>query len=150
VAINNKPVLGNEPQYLLPETAKKYSPPVLGEAGNNFEKYIFQQATHELDMLEDGTYILRVDRLVIDDEGKVAYYQPGGIELFMGSNESKPAIHDDTRMAINQKLASILDGPVTFKPAVKDGKPVNVRMSLTKYAIEVKNHKSKLVGRGGC
>lgn len=150
LAINNKPIMGNEVQYAIPDANKKYTPPVFTETGNDLEKYIFTKTADKLNQLEDGTYILRVDRLVIDENGHVAYYEPHGIETYMGSMDKLPAISEGINTAIKQEVAALLDGPVSFKPAVKDGKPVNVRMSLTTYAIEVKNHKSRLVGRGGC
>lgn len=150
LAINNKPIIGNEVQYAIPDANKKYSPPVFTEMGNDLEKYIFTKTADKLNQLEDGTYILRVDKLVIDENGHVAYYEPQGIETYMGSMDKLPVISETINTAIKQEVAALLDGPVKFNPAVKDGKPVNVRMSLTKYAIEVKDHKSRLVGRGGC
>lgn len=150
VAINSKPILGNEVQYVMPDANKKYTPPVFAEAGSNLEKYIFTKTADKLNQLEDGTYILRIDKLVIDENGNIAYYEPHGVETYMGSMDKLPAINEAINTSIKQEVTALLDGPVKFNPAMKDGKPVNVRMGLTNYAIEVKNHKAKLVGRGGC
>lgn len=150
VAINGQPILGNEPQYLQPEYNNKYSLPVFTGSGNDLEVYLFTTLKKELNQLEDGRYILRLNRLVIDNQGNIAYYEPEGIDWFMGSEETLPVIPDNIRQAINQKLTSACNAPLKFKPALQDGKPVNVRLSLDKYAIEVKDHKAALVERGGC
>ncbi len=149
VVINGKPIWGNEPKYMLQDITANYIAPVVSGAVNNFDQYLFSILQKDLDQLEDGSYSLNVNRLVIDEKGNIAYYELEGICL-LGQYEKKPVIRDDVRNTINQKLIEILDGSVKFKSALKNGMPVNARLSLENYQIVVKKHKAQLIEMGGC
>lgn len=150
VAINGKPILGNEPQYLLPGEYINYTPPVFNGSALSLDEYLFSELKGELDKLEDGVYRLNINRLLVDDEGKLAYYENKGIEISMGDFETKPVMDEQTMNEINRKLDGLLEGPVTYKPAVKEGKAVNVRLGFGNYYIVVKQHKAQLAERKGC
>jgi hypothetical protein len=150
VAINGKPIFGKEPQYIHPEYNRNYSEPVCLGSSKLIDPYLFSMIKNELDQLDHGTYIFNINSLVIDDQGKVAYYENAGISSYMGSSEKKPMNSQKLLKGITQKLTDVLNGPIKFKPALRDGKPINVRMNMGYYMIEVKNHKAVLLERTGC
>lgn len=150
VNLNGKPILGNEPQYLHTGSNTRYTTPVFITGRGNMYEYLFAQLKTELDKLEDGGYVLNIDRMVVDDKGDLAYYENKGIELLKYPVDNPTALKEDNRKAIHTKLNDMLDKSVKFKPAQQDGKPVNVRLSLPMYEIVVKNHKAQLVERKGC
>ncbi len=150
VAINGKPVLGSETLYMLPDEVPQYTTPVLSGTTAGFEEYVYAQLKNELDKLEDGSYTVNINRLVINDKGEIAYYENKGLQLFMGTNEKRPVMNMGTLTSINKKIGEILEGPLKFKPALKDGQPINVRLSMANYQVIVKDHKARVAGRGGC
>ncbi len=150
IAINGKHIFGHEPQYMLSEAEAKYFPPVFYDAEKDFEKFLFSKTVNELNTLEDGSYIFHLKGLVINDKGNVAYYEKPSIQLFIISDEKNPIIADAVKQKIEQQFIEVLEGSLKFKPALKNGKPVNARLSLEKYIIDVKSHKAQLVERGGC
>lgn len=151
VSINGKPILGNEAQYVLPKQVTNYQLPVFVGPGNDLEKYLFQQLHADLNKLDDGVYLFDVNRIVIDDNGNVAYFESNGMVSAKGWGGTPYAtIRSDLSQELDRKIVSILNGRVKFKPAVKEGKPVNARVNVGTYAVEVKNHTARLVQRGGC
>ena len=151
VSINGKPILGNEAQYVLPKQVTNYQLPDFVGPGNDLEKYLFQQLHADLNKLDDGVYLFDVNRIVIDDNGNVAYFESNGMVSAKGWGGTPYAtIQSDLRQELDQKIVSLLNGRVKFKPAVKEGKPVNARVNIRTYAVEVKNHTARLVQRGGC
>ncbi len=150
VALNGKPVYGNERQYLLSGDDQKFIPPSFNNEGKNFDEYLFAKLKKNLDQLENGYYIFSLSRLVIDDHGSIGYYEHPAIELYMGPDEKKPIISEDVKKGIEQQLVDVLNEPLRFKPAFKEGKSVNARLTLGNYQIIVKDHKAVLADRGGC
>jgi len=150
VLLNGKRIYGSEEQYFQPEADAKYTSPVFSGAGVNADQYLFAQLKNDLDKLENGSYILRVNNLVINDKGNIAYYENAGIDFSWREEKKNPLIADDVKHTINEKLVDALDHSIQFKPALKSGKPVNVRLVMGQYQIEVKNHKAQLVERAGC
>ncbi|MBK7763284.1 MAG: hypothetical protein IPI46_07905 [Bacteroidetes bacterium] len=150
IAINGQPIIGNESQYFMPHVDTKYSMPIVLGPEIDPEAYLFTKLNDQLNKLEDGTYVLHVDRLVIDTKGMVAYYENPGFDLFMGSSEKLPVIKDEIKQGVEQKMIELLNGSLQCKPAHKNGKPLNVRLPLNKYQINVKGHMAKLVERAGC
>ncbi len=150
VAINGKPIFGKEQQYDLSEYDSKYNRPIFSGQAKDAEDFLFIQLKNELDQLEDGQYIFSLNRIVIDEYGEVAYYENNGIALDMGPDEKRPVINDGLSATIQKKLTDAMNGSLSFQPALKDGKPVNVRIDMRNYVIVVKNHQASLVARGGC
>jgi|GEM_PF-442139 len=151
VAINGKPILGNEAEYVLPKHITNYQQPVFIGPGKDLEKHLFQQLHADLNKLDDGVYLFDVNRIVIDDHGNVAYFESNGMVSAKGWGGTPYAtIRSDLSQELDQKIVSLLNGRVKFKPAVKEGKPVNARVNVRTYAVEVKNHAARLVQRGGC
>jgi hypothetical protein len=150
VAVNGEPIYGKEPQYWLASGEADYTAPAFDAPVRSLDEYLFARLKPELDKLENGTYIYNIDRMVVSAAGKLVYYEPRGIEIYMSREEHQPKLDKDLVQSIDHKLAEAIGAPFIFKPAYKNGKPVSVRISLGNWAVEVKNHKAKLVDRGGC
>lgn len=150
VTLNGKHIYGNEPMYYIPDAETKYTAPILDHEAGDLEKYIFAQLKNDLDKLPDGGYDLKVNRVVIDDQGSVAYYEIAGLSVFAHPLNKKAVVSNELRQAINGKIATSLNSAPKFTPAAKDGKPVNVRLTLDKYELVVKGHQAQLVERRGC
>ncbi|MBS1587521.1 MAG: M56 family metallopeptidase [Bacteroidetes bacterium] len=150
VALNGEAIYGKETQYWLASGETDYTAPTFDAPTRSLDEYLFARLRPELNKLENGTYIYNIDRMVVSAAGKLAYYEPRGLEIYMSPEEHQPKLDKGLVQNINQKLAEAIAAPLNFKPALKNGKPVNVRISLGNWAIEVKDHKAKLVDRGGC
>lgn len=150
ITLNGEPIFGKEEQYFMPDADKKFSEPVIVGTEKNVEAYLFANLKSTLNNLDDGFYVFHLDRLVIDQDGNIAYYEKPGLDIYMGESEKRPTISADVKQLIEQKLIELLDGNLKFKPAIKDGKPIHARMPTDKYQIIIKNHKAELAARGGC
>jgi hypothetical protein len=150
VKINGKPIYGNETHYWQPDENMKYTIPMLSTPEKDLEQIFFAKLKNELSKLEDGYYTFRVNDLVIDEQGKVAYFESRSIDALPETSGDYPKISNEVKEQINQTLEEILNGFDRFKPALKNGKAINVRLSLGNYEIKVKNHQAKLVERAGC
>lgn len=150
VALNGEPVYGRESQYWLANGDSDYVAPVYTGPEKSIDDYLFAKLQPELDKLEDGVYRYDIDRMVLSAKGKLVYYEPRGISIDMSEQEAQPKLDKNVIQNINHQLAEAIEGSLSFKPALKDGKPVNVRISLGNWVVLVKNHKTKLVERAGC
>jgi len=150
VAINGKPVLGNEPKYFLTDNEKNFTAPLLGIGFKDIEQYIFAQLQPQLNKLENGEYNFNIERVVLNDQGKVAYYEANGISVYTAPYEKERIIERSLKQAIDERVKNVLETSPAFRPAIKDGKAVNVRLTTGNYDIIVKNHQARLVERKGC
>lgn len=149
VKINNQVIYGNESHFLIPKFETDYSSPVL-QSARYLDEYLFVNLKNELSKLEDGRYELRLNNLVVDDKGKIAFFDQAAIEPYLSPDDKELIYRKEVRQSLQKRLLDILQGPIQFKPAMKNGKPVNVRFHLEGFLISVKNHEVKLVERPGC
>lgn len=149
VALNGNPIYGNEPQYLNSYIGNGYSKPGFG-AYADLEEFLFNAVRKELELLDNGEYLFNINRIVLDDKGRIAYYEPKGFDIYTDPYREKPLVNQRLHRSIQQKLEEAMDNATGFQPAMKDGRPVNVRVSLNAYTLIVKNHKPQLVRREGC
>jgi beta-lactamase regulating signal transducer with metallopeptidase domain len=145
--INGKPVFSDDPLYKLAHPEVAYVKPMFRGPKNDLDQYLFSSLHDELNKLPDGVYILQVNNLVVDQTGSIAYYEAKGI---LPDSDDTPVIDDNLKSAINEKLSQLLDSHLKFKPASRNGEPVNVQLQLNAHRVEVKNHAAVLVARGGC
>jgi beta-lactamase regulating signal transducer with metallopeptidase domain len=151
VAINGRPIYGDEAKYKFVQPSPGYAPPAYNGPEKDPEHYLFSSLKNDLEKLENGLYTLNINNVVLDNNGRIAYYEYEGLIARPYGGRLVPAIPNDLRNSINAKTTGILDGEINFAPVkVKDGKPVNVRLQLNTYEIEIRNHKAKLVQRRGC
>jgi beta-lactamase regulating signal transducer with metallopeptidase domain len=149
LSINGKHIFGQESQYLMSDADVDYTAPVFGEAGD-FEEYLFSKLQPELNKLDDGAYGFKVNRVVIDDRGAIAYYEEQGIEKYIELYAQGRDISKNLKEAIQKKMAEALNTSVKFTPAQKDGRAINARVGVGIYNILVKHHKATLMKDGGC
>ena len=72
-------------------------------------------------------------------------------EVWGAASSPASSISADHKRALDHELFDLLNGPMKFTPALRpDGTPINARMELPMYEIEVKDHKAKLFERKGC
>jgi hypothetical protein len=104
-----------------------------------------------LAQLPTGQYFFSLRNAVLDEKGKLVYYEQEGIGIYASSSdESMPVIDDKVKKSILLKLQSVLTQSANIQPAYKGNQAVPVRLELGKYIIQVKDHKAQLVERGGC
>ncbi|RYZ15969.1 MAG: hypothetical protein EOP49_52320 [Sphingobacteriales bacterium] len=154
VSINGEPVYGNEdvnaypflsnnlPKYAGAQFTIPYDRTTL----QSLDQYLFAKLEKDLSKLGDGAYYLGLDKVIINDEGQVAYYEFKGLHT-----PTNHQIREDLRNNIDGKLKAILDGPLQLLPAEMEGRKVHVRYRANGYRFHVKDHKAVLeVGNGGC
>jgi len=149
VKINGKMIYGNEPQFMISKFESDFRAPIIN-SGKHLDEYLFLNLKDELDKLDDGVYAFRLNNLVIDDKGKIAFFDMATLDLDMSPDEKRPNYSEQSKQIIEKKFREILESPILFKPAIKNGKPINVRFGLGNYNIKVKNHTAKLIDRPGC
>lgn len=149
VAINGKPIFGNEPRFKPSNGGVVYTAPVLEEAGKDLEQFLFSKLRDDVSKLEDGIYTFGVSNVVIDEQGRIAYYETKGIS-HVGPRDLVPAISEGLKKPIDQKTVDVLESGLHFRPALKDGKPANVRLDFELHQIEVKGHTARLREPVGC
>jgi len=111
---------------------------------NGLVQYIHKNAKNTIEKLQDGNYILLLNDVVIDKEGKIAYYEYNG--LINAELADNFPLKEETEMAI---VNLILNAP-KYSPATKNNLPVPYLMTYVyekvvnreyPYSFTVKNHK---------
>ena len=150
VTINGKPIFGNEQEYFLSPAYTNETTPVVDRTDRSFDEFIFGKLKEEISKLNNGDYVLHINRIVIDEQGKIAYYENEGISFITSSSGNLSIIDENVKKDIHDKITAILENDIKFKPALKDGKPVNARLSFGNYDIIVRDHKASIQERTGC
>lgn len=151
MTLNGKKIYGNESQYKLSADQSYDREPQFSSATKNIEQYLFSQMQQSLAQLPTGQYFFSLRNAVLDEKGKLVYYEQEGIGIYASSSdESMPVIDDKVKKSILLKLQSVLTQSANIQPAYKGNQAVPVRLELGKYIIQVKDHKAQLVERGGC
>jgi hypothetical protein len=86
VKINNKPIYGNEAQFMIPKFDADYLLPVMN-AAKNLDEYLFIHLKKELARLADGRYELRLNNLVIDEKGNIAFFDIATLEPYISPDD---------------------------------------------------------------
>lgn len=151
VSLNGQPVFGSERYYDIFNEQKPYTPPTLSGDEQHLEQYLFKHLEQDLNGLEDGRYVININNLVIDNQGRVAYYDEVEIIPDYAPVEDKPMINAQLQKNINSQVVELLEaGTIRFQPAVQEGKAINVRLNPQDYQVLVKGHKATLVERPDC
>lgn len=151
VSLNGKPIFGKEQYYLIPDKDTSYSTPVILSSANNIEEFLFSALKTSLSKLDDGLYRFDIKRLVVDEKGEPAYYELKGIYQNIDPLVGESTLKNEIKRKIDSEIAALLKDKLKFKPAVKDGQPVNVRMMMNRnYVIKVKQNKAELINDFGC
>ncbi|MBK8143696.1 MAG: hypothetical protein IPK62_01225 [Bacteroidetes bacterium] len=148
--LNGKPIFGKEEDYLLNDYDSRYTDPVLISSSKNLPTHIFMQLKNEFDKLDDGEYYLRGNNMVIDDKGKMAFYENVGLDNYTPTGDRKPENAQELMKRIEERMVSILNDEVRFKAAHKEGKAVPTRFHFGNFQIRVKNHQARFLEGVGC
>ena len=132
-AVNGKPVHQDQAMF---------APIYLG-AENSLEQYVFNQLKPELDKLDDGSYNISAFNVVVDEKGKLVYYETSGIQPV----QNKQIIKQEIKDRIDKSLFKALNNSMKFKPAVLKGEKVNSIIDLQlsgKHQIVVTDHNASI------
>jgi hypothetical protein len=101
--------------------------------------YVLKGLNSEFSKLPDGRYLVYVSNIIVDNKGKVVYYEYEGI----ASERSKVKIPDSVKNAIDVKIDPLATRLV-FKPGRMNDKPVTVRTDIDfgMFTIVVKKRKA--------
>ncbi len=135
------------------------SPPSL--TVSKLKHYLLYQLGHTLTGLGDGMYRIYLDNVIIDDRGKVAYYNFGGIQYaqkpqtttnrksgssirvaFKTDWQNLPEAH---QQKIKQKLEDIIDNMPAHTPAKAYNHPVIYRMEMKTFTNLFEVEKGTLI-----
>jgi hypothetical protein len=119
--------------------------PVYKGPGGDLSKYAYEKLAEDLKQLEDGMYGVTVFNLIVDENGKVVYYDFPGIRRSSSyPGGSGAPISDDIKKSIDKKVYAILEGRPEFAPATAEGKPV-ISVADMSVRVVVKNHELTII-----
>ncbi len=108
------------------------------------EEKILDAVKPELAQLPDAdNYVISIFNMVVDEKGKLVYYDIRGLERYYNMSDNIPehsGITPELKATVAAKVSSFLDGPLQFKPAILDGKPVVCNADQRAMNFSVKNH----------
>lgn len=131
-----------DPKPQLINGKKIYTPNELeGEKGQNrrytkpsayssaaMKEYLLGNMKKELKKLDDGDYRLIVENIVMDNKGKLAYFEFGGLKKVIkleGARQKTEDIDKKTEEKFAKKIALLINSAPSHSPAVYDGNEVN-------------------------
>lgn len=159
VKMDGLPIFGANKEHLPKEST--FQPPVF--EGSNLGAYLVSAHQQLFDQLEDGTYSLWLNDLVIDKEGKLVYHTNTELvandqmtQLHMtGDNKAEmitsgtPGKPQTVIKEIKEKMDAALVKNTRFKPGTVNGKPVAAYYDFTadnSSNIIVSNHHARYAG----
>jgi len=129
VKMNGKKLLNTDEVTTQAEPPGKYK---------RIENHILRALNSEFEKLPDGSYMLDLHEIVLDNMGKIVFYEYNGISG-KGATQAPP---EEIKKAIMNKIDDIILSAPVYKPAKANGKAVPVRTDifLSDYKIEISNH----------
>jgi beta-lactamase regulating signal transducer with metallopeptidase domain len=116
-----------------------------------FQEYIFGALEADLNTLHDGFYDLELRNIVIDEKGRLAYYEGRGVITAEGNRrELTSLISADKKLMLDKKLKDLLEAAPKFNPAIMDGRRVPSIYRPSRYNIIVTNGHAVLKEAPGC
>lgn len=149
--INGEIIVKNFPGNPLPTSVngvkvyhmytEKSIPPKADIGGLSIEDYLLQNLKDEFIPVSNDIRAFRIDlsNVIIDDKGKVAYYESKGVNGYMADGTERRCAN-----VVSAKLKKLLSDMPAMIPATKAGKPVagHTAVYLKNYRIEVKDQKA--------
>jgi hypothetical protein len=105
-----------------------------------FEDAVLESLVMEFNALADGFYHLAIANIVVDESGKVVYYEFGGIT---GQRNGVPVVLSDVQLSgFAKSLDEAISSAPPMKPALMDGRGVlvNSDISFSDYKVGVHGH----------
>jgi hypothetical protein len=141
--------LNGEKIYTRMEYNPKKEPvadmPKIKSKHKNLPAYLHAGIQDEVKKLDSGKYFFWIENVVVDEKGKVVYYENNGVFQMRKDID----LQKQRKETIDKKIASLLD-EATFEPAQLDGKPVpylipSIHSFYYGYEVEqdliINNHK---------
>lgn len=112
-------------------------------------EYLLNNLKSELEKLDDGGYRLGINNVVLDQKGKIVYYEYSGIVTASDTipDEKLPKANKEVSAEVGRKIGPLLNNYPARNPAHLNGKGVPFLLYYTPEFLNiftVKNH--KLVG----
>lgn len=129
IKFNGKKLCTTDDVTSRPEPKEKY---------RTIESHLLNGLSAEFAKLPDGGYWIDLTNVVLNDYGKVIYYEYNGFE----ANSKSPKVSADIAKAIAGKIDDLMMTAPQYVPAKINGKAVPVRTDVvtTEYKIEVTDH----------
>lgn len=109
------------------------------------EEYVLKNIAGGLNSLPDGDYNLRISNIVVSENGKVVYYDYGGVERKFYPNTWKPVAKDSVKQ-ITAGIDKFLNDAPALSPGTLKGKavPAILPTEFSRVNIIVKNHQATI------
>lgn len=105
------------------------------------EEYILYNIKQDKNLKElpDGTLYIHLRNIVVDENGKIRYFNYSGTRFSSVRDIAMRSVNDDN---IIQQLKTLVANAPAMQPAMLNGKKVPVRLNtaLTDYKVVVKDH----------
>jgi hypothetical protein len=132
----------------VPISFKADKAPYFTAPDKNAGKYLIKRLDKELSQLQNGTYVLRLNNIITDEKGRIAYFDYGGIEPARsrtadGSGAQAP-IDKQLQENISNKVYGLIDKAPPYIPGSLNAQ--NVPAYAEEYASQlftVKDHQVK-------
>lgn len=120
--------------YTITEIPGK--PPKLGDLANNastltsqvLKDYLLTKMDKELQLLDDGIYYVHITNIVVDETGKIVYYNFQGItkgqEVSKDGNSPEVRLAPPIQSSFAQAIEKLIDMAPLHDPAVVEGREV--------------------------
>lgn len=118
-------------------------PPQPSIDNGSIEDYIIKGLSKELKALPDGLYGLVIKQIIVDEQGKIAYYNFKGVEQ-QDFEHFGQFLKPDAVKGIKAGLEKLMDNAPAMKPATIKGKVVVALLpnAFLSTIITVKNHQA--------
>ncbi len=107
------------------------------------EDYILAKVSKRLRVLTDGSYIIRMQNVVVNKNGEIVYYELGGIVGLKNGERYRGelAVPFTTKVSIDNEVRAIMNSAPSMKPAKIDGRRVYyiADVYLSDFKIVMKN-----------
>lgn len=132
----------------------------MGEAATNvadvdaggIKEYLLSNMKDEIAKLDDGSYVLHLDNIVMDERGAIVYYEYNGLtgakpfaQAPPGQEEKNiaPEVSKSTNDEFGKKVSALMENAPLHGPANFKGYPVPYLINSIAFwnSFTVKNHK---------
>ncbi len=132
IAMNGKKIYyANEVTSVPQRTAKALS----------IEDNILMNLATDMKTMADGVYRIDMGNVIVDEHGKVVYYEYGGIEG-QDKNGKQIKLTTDVKKKLDDRITMLIETSPQMKPASLNGANVVINTGINMYEnkIEVTNH----------
>lgn len=111
--------------------------------GTSLKQYLFSKLKQEFRQLNDGEYHLDIDNIIINERGKIVYYDYGGLRYqeFADPNNRNKVVDKKTQDLFSKKISSLMNDVPNTQPAMINNQPVLFQIEAMDFhsSFKVKN-----------